>query len=48
MNNNSSERKMSFVKFHSVKVKGNWAHLAEKTSRPGVKIATVFSIMKIF
>ena len=48
MNNNSSEGKMSFVEFHSVKVKGNWTHLAEKNSRPGDKIATAFSIMKIF
>ena len=26
----------------SVNVKGNWAHLAEKNSRPGGKIATIF------
>ena len=46
MNDNSSEEKM-FVLFHFVNIKGNWAHLAEKNSRPGAKITTI-AIMKIF
>ena len=28
----------------TVNVKGNWAHLAEKNSRPGGKIATKFRL----
>ena len=30
INDNSSRGKMSFICFHSVNVKGNWIHLAEK------------------
>ena len=30
----SSGGKMSFAWFHSINVKGNWSHLAEKNSRP--------------
>ena len=41
---NSSEVKMSFVEFHSLNVKENWAHLAEKDSRPGAKIAAIFRV----
>ena len=41
---NSSKGKMSFVGFHSLNVKGNWAHLAEKDSRPGAKITTIFGV----
>ena len=47
MNDKSSEEKISFVLFHFVNIKGNWAHLAEKNSRPGAKITTI-AIMKIF
>ena len=32
LNDKSSKGKMSFVQFHSVNVKGNWAPLAEKNS----------------
>ena len=46
MNDNSSEGKTSFVKFHSINVKGNWTHLAEKNSRPGAKITAIFRFMK--
>ena len=35
---------MSFTGFHSVNIKGNWAHLAEKNSQPGVKITTIFRL----
>ena len=46
---NSSEGKMSLVEFHSVNVKANWAHLAEKNSRPGAKTITIFRVsIKIF
>ena len=38
MNNSSSKAKMfSFPK-------GNWAHLAEKTSQPEAKIAIIFKL----
>ena len=29
---------------HSVNVNGNWAYLAEKTSKPGAKITTIFRL----
>ena len=50
MNDNSSGRKMSFMQFHSVNAKGNWANSAEKNLQPGAKITTVFrlKIMKMF
>ena len=44
MNDIISEGQISFLKFHSVNVKGNWTHLAGKNARPG---ATMFSLMKI-
>ena len=38
LNNSSSKAKMfSFPK-------GNWAHLAEKTSQPGAKFTTIFKL----
>ena len=33
---------ISWLSF-SQNVKGNWAHLAEKNSKPGAKITTIFS-----
>ena len=44
MDDNSSEGNIAFVPFHSVNVKGNWTHLAEKNSLPGAKITTIFSL----
>ena len=44
MNGNCSGGKMSFVKFLSVNVKGNWTHLAEKNSRPRAKITKIFRL----
>ena len=44
MNNSSSERKVFFISFHSVNVKENWTHLAEKNSQPGAKITTIFRL----
>ena len=44
MNDNSSGRKMSFMQFHSVNAKGNWANSAEKNLQPGAKITTVFRL----
>ena len=38
----SSKGKMSFIWFHSVIVKGNWADLTKKNSRPRVKITAIF------
>ena len=38
MNNNSSWGKMSIIWFYPVSVKVNWAHLAEKKSRPRAKM----------
>ena len=35
---------MPFIEYHSVNVKGNWAHLAEKNSQLGAMIATVFRL----
>ena len=37
----SFDRKISFIYFHSVKVKQNWAQLVEK-KRPGAKIFVIF------
>ena len=42
MNDNSPEGKISFVLFHSVNVKENWTHLAEKNPQPGAKVTTIF------
>ena len=36
MKDKSSAGKISFIQCHSVNVKGNQAHLAEKNSQPGV------------
>ena len=47
MNDNSSGSKTSFIEFyfvHFVHVKRNWAHLAEKNSRPGARIPTIFRL----
>ena len=44
MSNNIFRGKMYFIKFHSVNVKGNWTHLAQKNSRPGAKINTIFRL----
>ena len=44
MNDNSSEGKMSFDEFHSVNVKRNWAHLAEKNWEQEVKITATFRL----
>ena len=35
---------MSFVELNSVNVKGDWPYLAEKNSRPGAKIITIFRV----
>ena len=42
VNNNNSWETVSFISFHSVNVKRNWAHLKEKNSWPGPKINTIF------
>ena len=34
MSDNSSPRKIYFIYFHSVNVKRNWTHLAQKNSPP--------------
>ena len=44
MDDNSFQGKTSFVYFHSVNVKGNWTHLAEKNSQPGANINTKFRL----
>ena len=44
MNGNSSKGKVPFAYFHSINVKGNWAHLAEIYSQPGAKITAAFRI----
>ena len=45
MNYNNFGRKMSFIQFNFLNVKGNWAHLAEKNSRPGAKITTILRLI---
>ena len=42
MNDDSSGGKISVIYFYFANVKGNWAHLAEKNSRPGAKTTTIF------
>ena len=42
MNDNTSRGKMSTVYFQYINVKGNWAHLVQKNSRPGSKVITKF------
>ena len=44
LNDKSSKGKMSFVQFHSVNVKGNWAPLAEKNSWPVAEITAIFRL----
>ena len=44
MSDNSSQRKMYFIWFHSVNVKRNLTHLAHKNSRPGASMNTVFRL----
>ena len=46
MNENSfsSRGEMPLIQFHSVNVEGIWAHLAEKNSRAGAKITTIFRL----
>ena len=44
MNDNSSVGKASFVSFHFVNVKENWAYLPETHSSPGAIITTVFKL----
>ena len=44
MNDGSSQGKIAFIYFHSVNIKGNWTHLAEKHSQPGVKINAIFRL----
>ena len=39
MNDKYYNGKISFAEFHSVDVKRNWTHLAEKNSRPGTSRA---------
>ena len=40
----SSHRKIAFIYFHSVNIKGKWTHLAEKHSQPGAKIDAIFRL----
>ena len=44
MNDIISEGQISFLKFHSVNVKGNLTHLAGKNAQPGAKISTMFRL----
>ena len=44
MNDNVSGGKMAIIWFDSANVIGNWSHLAEKNSRAGAKIVTVFRL----
>ena len=44
MNDNSSEGKIFFVYFHSVNVRENCTHQAEKNSRPGAQITTILRL----
>ena len=42
MNDDSSGGKISIIYFCFANVKGNWAHLAGKNSRPEAKTTTIF------
>lgn len=42
MNDNTSREKLSSVYFQYINAKENWAHLAQKNSRPGSKVTTKF------
>ena len=42
MNDNTSRGKMSSAYFQYINVKGNWANLVQKNSRPGSKVTTIF------
>ena len=44
MNDNISRRKISFIQFYLVNVKEIRAQLAEKISRSGAKITTIFKL----
>ena len=33
---------MYFIYFHSLDIKGNWTHLAQKNRQQGAKINTIF------
>ena len=44
MSDNSSREKMYFIKFHIVNVKRNVTHLAQKNSRSGARINTIFRL----
>ena len=44
MNGKSSSGEMSFIQFHFINVKGHWVYLAEKNTRPGAKIITIFRL----
>ena len=48
MNDKYYNGKISFAEFHSVDVKRNWTHLAEKNSRPGTKITAFRLTAKYF
>ena len=37
---------MYFIQFHSVNVKRNWTHLAQKNSRPRARINTIFRLSR--
>ena len=44
MNDNSSGRKTSFTLFNFLNIKGSCTYLAEKNSRSGAKISTIFRL----
>ena len=44
MSDNSSRGKMHSIQFHSVNVKKHCTHLAQKNSRPGARINTIFRL----
>ena len=44
MSGNSLRETAYFIYFHSVNVKENWTHLAQKNSQPGAKINKIFRL----
>ena len=44
MDDYGSLEKISFIKFHSVNVKGNWTHLTENDSQPRAKVNKKFRL----
>ena len=44
INDHSSGEIITFIQFHCVNVKGNWAHLAEKNSRSCANVTITFSL----